>query len=155
MKKFVSDFKRVIILCGLIGIVGASTLFLGATDVILTEVPEIKTLIGYDQVFQFQDEITKREFEIRVSKQEYESFFRTRIKPIYPDSVFIGASFKPLYSTSVPILEDYQYFIKDRTMASGTSPVLIKLPNLVTKEIEGNYVVDNKLTSMELNELTK
>ena len=144
--------KKILIILGVIGVAFAGSELL-PTDISLTEVPVVRTMDRQTALNTFKDK-TGNEFQIEITKEEYDNHFNSGkvTYPTYPDSTWVKSEQNVgIYVTSTPVLKDYEFFILDRTMASGTSPVLIKLPDQSAKEIAGSYIVDDKLTPEALN----
>ena len=152
LTKLKKHIKKILIGLGLIGVAFAGSELL-PTDISLTEVPVVRTMDRQTALNTFKDK-TGNEFQIEITKEEYDNHFNSGkvTYPTYPDSTWVKSEQNVgIYVDSMPILKDYQFFILDRTMASGTSPVLIKLPDQSAKEITGSYIVDDKLTPEALN----
>lgn len=149
--------KWILSFLGIVGVALVGNFYLGVADIPLTEVPIVKTPIGEKYWFVFEDKTTKEKIRVETTKDEY---FKTVNRqtgyknPTYPNAKWVGAyGGEVIYAESVPTLKDYEYFVEDKTLATGTSPILIKLPDQNTKEVSGNYISDDKLTPSEQNEL--
>jgi hypothetical protein len=146
-------YKKILIGLGILGVAYGAGVTLLPNDIALTEVPVVQTQTGEQYWNIFKDNTTGDEIKIETTKEEY--FYNTigtGKRPTYPNAKLVAAyGGTPIYTESIPTLKDYEFFIEDKSVATSSSNILIKLPNQDVKEVSGTYVIDGKLSSAELD----